>query len=156
MLLLTTPRILFVDDAFIFLNTIARNEILRCLKRLNKEERTIIIISAGRVVDVEKIINRIIIMDNSRIIYDDTYKNFSLKYANKKIFEVYLNKNISIKCIDGVEVIDNSDYYFKLKFENKENMFANVINLFDVNNIIDLSVSSIPLGEIITMIKKDE
>jgi ABC-2 type transport system ATP-binding protein len=155
MLLLKSPRMLFIDDSFLFLNNLDRNEVLKCLKRLNKQERTIIVISGSNVSDVEKIVNRIIITDKNKIVYDDTIENFKNKYCTKKEFEIYLNKNVSISKIEGVEVIESSDYYFKLLFDNKEGMFANVINLFDVNNIVDLSVRNQPLSDLIEKIKKD-
>lgn len=156
MLLLDCPKILFVDDAFVFLNNVTRNEILKCLKRLNKQERTIVILAATTIGDVEKIINRIIITSKSKIVYDDAIEKFKSKYCNKKVFEVFLNKNVSITKIDGVDVLESSDYYFKLLFDNKEGMFAKVINLFDVNNIVDLKISDEPLSDLIEKVKKDE
>ena len=53
------------DDAFSYLNNVNRHEILRCLKRLNKEERTIIVLVASSLNDVDKIINRLVIIDSN-------------------------------------------------------------------------------------------
>lgn len=155
MLLLNSPKILFIDDAFAYLSNVNRNEILKCLKRLNKQERTIIVIAANRVSDVDKIINRIIITSKSRIIYDDSIEKFKGKYNTKKLFEVYLNKNVSINRIDGIEVLENSEYYYKLLFDNIEGMFAKVIDLFDVNNIVDVRVGQRDLSDIIEEMGKE-
>jgi len=154
MLMLNSPRILFIDDAFVYLNNINRTEILKCLKRLNKQERTTIIIASNQIGDVEKIINRIIITYKNKIIYDNSVENFKNKYCKKKLFEVFLNKNVSIERIDGVEILDSSEYYYKLLFANKENMFAKVISLFDVNNIIDLKVGDQSISDVIESIKR--
>ena len=156
MVLLSAPRILFVDDAFSYLNNVTRNEILKCLKRLNKQERTVIFIAATNVGDVDKIANRIVITSKSKIVYDDMIDSFKNKYCSKKLFEVYLNKNVSINRIDGIEVLENSEYYYKLLFENKQGMFAEVINLFDVNNINDIKIGYQDLSDIIEEIKKDD
>lgn len=156
MILLSSPRILLIDDAFVFLSNTNKNEILKCLKRLNKQERTIIIMAASTISDVDKIINRIIITYKNKIVYDNDIRAFKEKYCNKKMFEVYLNKNVSINKIEGTEVIETSDYYYKLLFENKENMFAKVISLFDVNNIVDIRVGNLPLIDIINEIKRNE
>lgn len=156
MVLLSAPRILLIDDAFVFLNNKDRNEVLKCLKRLNKQERTIIVMASSNISDVDKIINRIIITYKNKIVYDNNIKEFKEKYCNKKIFEVYLNKNVSINKIDEIEVLENSEYYYKLLFMNKNQNFAKVINLFDVNNIVDIRVGNQPLIDIINEIKKDE
>lgn len=156
MTLLPTPRMLFIDDAFSFLNHTSKTEILKCLKRLNKEERTVIVIVASNINDVDKIINRIILMDNNEIIYDTNYLEFKEKYCKNKIFEVYLNKNVSIDTLKGIEIIESNDYHYKLLFENKDGIFAKVINLFDVNNIMDLSVGNIALSDIVEKIRKGE
>ena len=156
MVLLKCPRILFIDDAFVFLSNSHKNEILKCLKRLNKQERTIIILAATSVSDVDKIINRIIITYKNKIVYDGDIVTFKNKYCTKKVFEVFLNKIVSIDKIDGVEVIETGDYYYKLQFESKDNMFANVISLFDINTIVDLKVGNQGLIDIINEIKKDD
>ena len=156
MTLLKNPRILFIDDAFTFLDNISKNEILKCLKRLNKQERTIIVIAATSVGDVDKIINRIIVISQSKVIYDNSLDVFKKKYCDKKMFEVFLNKNVSIDRIDGVDVIESSDYYYKLLFDNIDGMFAKVISLFDVNNIVDLKVNDENLSDLIKKIKKGE
>ena len=156
MLLLNCPRILFIDDAFVFLNNVTRTEILKCLKRLNKQERTIIVIAATHVSDVDKIINRIVVTSKGNIIYDGNVEEFKKRYCTKKVFEVFLNKNVSINRIDGVEVIESSEYYYKLLFNNEDGMFAKVISLFDVNNIIDLKVGDQSLSDLVEEIKKDD
>ena len=155
MLLLSSPKILFIDDAFLYLNYKNKNEILKCLKRLNKQERTIIIIAATQVGDVEKIINRIIIVSKHKIIYDDDILNFKNKYGTKKLFEIFLNKNVSINKIDGLEIVESSEYYYKLLFNNEAGMFAKVINLFDVNNIVDLKIGDRNLSDVIDEMKQD-
>ena len=155
-LLLKTPRLLFVDDSFSFLDNASRNEVLKCLKRLNKQERAIIIITAHNVSDVDKIINRIIAFSQGSVVYDDSLERFKKSYSNKKIFEVYLNKNVSINRIDGVEILDASEYYYRLRFDNIDGMFASVIGLFDVNNIVDLKVTDEEIGDVIKKIKGDE
>jgi len=147
---------IFIDDAFKFLNYSSRNEILKCLKRLNKEERTIVVLVGSDIGDVEKIINRIILIDKNNIIYDNSYLEFKNKYCQNKIFEVFLNKNVSVDSLKGIEIIENSDYHYKLLFENKEGMFAKVINLFDVNNILDLKVGNVDLSDIVEKIRKGE
>lgn len=156
MLLLNSPRMLFIDDAFVYLNNVSKNEVLKCLKRLNKQERTVIFIAATRVSDVDKIINRIIITSKNKIVYDDMIETFKSKYCTKKLFEVFLNKNVSINRIDGVDVIETSEYHYKLLFNNEEGMFAKVISLFDVNNIVDLKVGDQELSDVIEEIKKGD
>lgn len=156
MLLLKTPRILFIDDAFTFLNNADKNEVLKCLKRLNKQERTIIIIAATHVSDVDKIINRIILVSKSEVIYDDSFELFKSKYCTKKIFEVYLNKNVSIARLDGVDILDNSEYYYKLRFNNSIGVFTDVIKLFDMNTIIDMKLNDEDISDIADEIKKGD
>ena len=105
---------------------------------------------------MDKIINRIIVTSKNKIIYDDLVEKFKNKYCTKKLFEVYLNKNVSINRIDGLEVLESSEYYYKLLFDNLEGMFAKVINLFDVNTIIDLKIGEQDLSDVIEEIKKDD
>ena len=156
MSLLNSPRIIFVDDALSTLAHSSKNEILKCLKRLNKEERTIIVLVSPDLKDVDKIINRIVVLDKANIIYDNLYSLFKEKYCANKIFEVFLNKNISIETFEGVEILEKGEYYYKLSFANKNGMLSSVINLFDVDNIVDLTISNVNLKDIVDNIRKGE
>ena len=92
MLLLSSPKILLIDDAFTFLDNINKNEILKCLKRLNKQERTVIIMAATHVSDVDKIINRIVIISQGDVIYNNSFNSclFECIYAmNTAIVKFY-------------------------------------------------------------------
>lgn len=154
--LLTSPRMLFIDDIFSSLNHASKNEVLKCLKRLNKEERTIIILVSSSLSDVDKIINRLVIIDRNEIVYDDSYLNFKETYCQNKVFEVFLKKNVSIEVVDGIEVLEKGEYHYKLSFANENGMFSKAISLFDVDNIIDLTMGNVPLYDIVKNIRKGE
>ena len=154
--LLGSPKMLFIDEALSSLAHTQKNEVLKCLKRLNKEERTIIILVASSINDVDKIINRIVLIDQSRIIYDDSYITFKDKYCTNKIFEVFLNKNVSVDLKEGITIVDKSEYHYKLSFVNKNGMLGKVINLFDVDNIVDLTIGNVALFDVIEEIRKGE
>ena len=154
--LLSSPKILFIDEALSSLGHSQKNEVLKCLKRLNKEERTIVILVASSINDVDKIINRVILIDQSKIIYDDAYVTFKDKYCTNKIFEVFLNKNVSVDLKEGITIIDKSEYHYKLSFVNKNGMLGKVINLFDVDNIVDLTIGNVALLDVIEEIRKGE
>jgi ABC-2 type transport system ATP-binding protein len=154
--LLSSPKILFIDEALSSLGHAQKNEVLKCLKRLNKEERTIVILVASSINDVDKIINRVILIDQSKIIYDDAYVTFKDKYCTNKIFEVFLNKNVSVDLKEGITIIDKSEYHYKLSFVNKNGMLGKVINLFDVDNIVDLTIGNVALLDVIEEIRKGE
>ena len=154
--LLSTPRMLFIDDAFSFLNHASKNEVLKCLKRLNKEERTIIVLVSSSLNDVDKIINRLVIIDRNEIIYDNGYLGFKEQYCKNKVFEVFLKKNVSIEVSEGIEVLEKSEYHYKLSFVNENGMLSKVISLFDVDNIIDLTIGNVSLYDIVENIRKGE
>ena len=154
--LLNSPRIVFFDEALSGINHSGKNEILKCLKRLNKEERTVIVLVSSCLKDIDKIINRLIIIDQANIIYDDLYTTFKEKYCNDRIFEVFLNKNVSIDVIDGIKILEKGEYYYKLSFANKNGMLNKVINLFDIENIVDLTIGNIDLNDIVEKIRKGE
>lgn len=154
--LLTSPRIVFFDDSLSGINHSGKNEILKCLKRLNKEERTIVVLVSSSLKDIDKIINRLVVVDRGNIIYDGAYNDFKEIYCKDKIFEVFLNKNVSIEQVEGINVLEKGEYYYKLSFANKNGMLSKVINLFDVDNIVDLTIGNIDLNDIVEKIRKGE
>lgn len=142
--MLKNPSIIYFDDALTQVDTIEKNTLLKLLKRLNKEFKTTIVIASTNILDVEKICKRVTILKNGKIIADDKYEIIKNKLLNNKILNVTFNKSYNIPK-GNFEILENNDYYLKVKIDFSQFDFASFINQFDINTIIDINISPIAL-----------
>jgi len=78
--LIHSPDILFLDEPTIGLDIIVKNKMREFFKELNRLEKTTILLTTHDITDVEKICNRIIIINNGKKAFDGSTQSFKSLY----------------------------------------------------------------------------
>ena len=143
-----------MDEPTIGLDPVVKENIRTLIKRMNKEYKTTIFLTSHDVGDIEKLCKRVIIINDGKIILDDSMKKLKYDYLNKKIIEVKTNKKVTIQEDDGLEIIKNKDCNVKIEIDNSKKNVMDVIKLINPDDIVDINISTIPLENIITEIYK--
>lgn len=145
--MLKNPSVLYFDNALIGLDSITKNTILKLLKRVNKEFKTTIVVASIDLMDVEKICKRVSVIQNGKIVIDGDFESVKEKYWSEKLVAITFNKSFNIPK-GNFEIIEMSDYFLKVKINFSKCDFSLFINQFDINTIIDINISSLPLVEV--------
>ena len=153
--LIHKPDILFLDEPTIGLDPVVKEKIRTLIKRLNKEQKTTIFLTSHDIGDIEKLCKRIIIVNNGKIVMDDSMENLKYHYLNKKIVEVKLNTTINLKEEEGIEVLKAKEHNLKISVDTSKRKISEVIDLIGTDKIIDMNISNEPLENIITEIYKE-
>lgn len=146
--LLHQPKMLFFDEPTIGLDPIAKETLRNLIKKINKELKTTILFTSHDVGDIEEVCSRVIIINNGKVVLDDTME--SLKhYLNKKIVEINLKESVAFPEKKGIKILSDKDTFYKLEVDLNEATMDEMMKMFDVANLQDISISSVPLEEII-------
>lgn len=154
--LIHKPEILFLDEPTIGLDPVVKENVRKLIKKMNKEYQTTIFLTSHDVGDIEKLCKRVVIINNGKIILDDTMTNLKYHYMNKKIIEVKMKEAAKIEQVDGMNILKNKNGNLKIELDNNKTKVNDVIKLLDAEKIVDINISSIPLEEIITQIYRGE
>ena len=152
--LIHKPKILFLDEPTIGLDPVVKENIRKLIKKMNKEYNTTIFLTSHDVLDIEKLCKRVIIVNNGKIVLDDTMNNLKYHYLNKKIVEVKSKEKIIFNNEDGTTVLKEKEKNLKLEIDTRKKNLADVLKLIDPDNIVDINISNTPLEEIISDIYK--
>ena len=152
--LIHEPSILFLDEPTIGLDPVIKEKIRVFIKRLNKEKKTTIFLTSHDVGDIEKLCKRVIIVNNGKIVLDDSMENLKYHCLNKKIVEAKMNTKINLADVEGINIIKDKDYNLKLEVDLTKKNISDAIKLLNPDNIIDINISNIPLETIISTIYK--
>lgn len=153
--LIHNPSILFLDEPTIGLDPVVKEKIRTLIKRLNKEQKTTVFLTSHDVGDIEKLCKRVIIVNNGKIVLDDSMENLKYNYLEKKIVEVKMKEKVNLDEIDGITILKDKDYNLKLEVDTTKKSISDAIKLLDTDNIIDINISNTPLENIITEIYKE-
>ena len=152
--LIHKPKILFLDEPTIGLDPVVKENIRILIKKMNKEYNTTVFLTSHDVLDIEKLCKRVIIVNNGKIVMDDTMNNLKYHYFNKKIVEVKSKEKINLNNEDGIIVLKEKETNLKLEIDTRKKNLSDVLKLIDPDNIIDINISNTPLEQIISEIYK--
>lgn len=155
--LLHNPKILFLDEPTIGLDSTAKLAVRDMVRKINKEMKVTVILTTHDMNDIEALANRVILIGKGRLLYDGSFKEIKDRFKNNITIDVELfepNKDFQI---DKYEVISNNDGLIKLKpkGDTKFNIVKFTKEVYDKYNVKDINVNSLNLEEIIYHLYKE-
>lgn len=154
--LIHEPKVLFLDEPTIGLDPVVKENIRTLIKRMNKELKTTIFLTSHDVGDIEKLCKRVIIINDGKIVLDDSMENLKYHYLNKKIVEAKLKEKVNLSDEKGLTILKDKGYNLKIEVDTKVKSIADAIKLLDPDKIVDINISNTPLEDIISDIYKNE
>ncbi|NLZ49448.1 MAG: ATP-binding cassette domain-containing protein [Clostridiales bacterium] len=146
--LLHNPKVLYLDEPAIGLDVVVKDKIRQAIKDINQKYETTVVLTTHDLGDIEELCNRIIIIDNGKLIYDGTVEELRDKFGIKRTIE------IEVKNVDKIKDI-NYNQYFNLREEdltldiNGNNLnFSFNKNLIEVSKIISKVMSDTEVKDI--------
>jgi ABC-2 type transport system ATP-binding protein len=138
--MLHRPQILYMDEPTIGLDVVVKKKIMESIAEMNKEFGTTILLTTHDMTYVEQICNKALIMQNGKIIYNDSMHNLRkfytgfteiiLKFGNNFIQPDNLLPNIVMNVIDNqtitIECQDSKDIPQILNAFSQHNTINNV------------------------------
>ena len=152
--LIHEPKVLFLDEPTIGLDPVVKENIRVLIKRMNKEFGTTIFLTSHDVGDIEKLCKRVVIINDGKVVLDDSMENLKYHYLNKKIVEVKMKEKVNLDDKDGITVLKDKGYNLKLSIDIEKKSISDVINLLNTDKIVDINISNEPLENIISNIYK--
>lgn len=154
--LIHKPKILFLDEPTIGLDSVVKENIRTLIKKMNKEYGMTVFLTSHDVGDIEKLCKRIIIVNHGKIVLDDSMEKVKYHYLDKKIIEIKMKEEMALPRIEGVTVLKSKGVNLKIEVDTKIISIQEVLKWLDTDNLMDITISNVPLESIITQIYKKE
>lgn len=155
LVLLHSPQILFLDEPTIGLDIISQKNIRKFLCDYREDRGATILITSHNMKDIEEICNRIIIINEGEILYDDSIFKLKEKHDDEK--------KLNIKCLDkkilktiksDIERINGKE--FDMKSENEISIKVSMQEaisikeaLLKLQDVMEVSITDISLEDIL-------
>ncbi len=153
--LLHMPKVVFLDEPTIGVDIISKNKLREFIKKLNKENKITFIITTHDMQDIEKLCERIIIINHGELVYDGLLKEIKSKFLKTKIIDVKFDEEIKDFNFKGCKILDKKTYEFRIEINTKKQSINNVVNyLVNKYKFEDLVISDPSIEEVIEEIYK--
>lgn len=93
--LIHRPKILFLDEPTIGLDVVVQKRMCAFLKRYNADSGATVILTSHNMDDVQELCSRIIVINGGRVIFDDSLKSLTQKYAQRKYLKMIFNQKVA-------------------------------------------------------------
>lgn len=126
--LLHNPKILFLDEPTIGLDVIVKKQIREMIKKINEVRKVTVILTTHDMKDVEEVCERIIMINQGKIVLDGALEKFREEFQGISEIEAVTDKHISFLDIPNIENIYIRDCNIKIKFDARKINSAEIIN----------------------------
>ena len=158
--LLHSPQIVFFDEPTIGVDVVGKETIRNFIRELNKEDNITMIFTTHDMQDIEKVCDRLIIIDKGSKIYDGKLLGIREKYGTTRQLDVEFVENYDVAPIEKVTIQELDELDGRKKrfiFENREVQIDELMNtLLSGYAIRDINISEPEIESLIRKIYNGE
>lgn len=148
-IMLHNPEILFLDEPTIGLDIVVKEKVRNAILKVNKEKNTTIFLTSHDLGDIEKLCERIVIIDHGIIIKDENIENLKKDYLKEKFITIMYEDNIENLEFE-YPIVSKEENKVIIKIDTSINSVSSILEKFmKYGNIIDLEAIPVPLEEVI-------
>lgn len=118
--LLHDPVLLFLDEPTIGLDVVAKERIRQFIRHVNRERGTTIILTTHDLSDVEKLCERVMIIDHGQLLYDGALEALCERFGGKRQLVVDFAESYDAVAVEGAEVSGREGSRVTYEFERGE------------------------------------
>ena len=156
--LLHDPTLLYLDEPTIGLDVIAKRRTLDFLARINREHGVTVMLTTHDMDDVERLCQRLLIIDQGCIVYDGSMVNIRQRFGTHRTLVVDLDSEAAEMPLrlEGVELVRSEGPRLWFRFDralvSAPDLIAAVANRFPVR---DLTIEEPAIEAIIAELYQD-
>lgn len=137
--LLHNPKILFLDEPTIGLDIQAKLKIRSLLNKLSYEHGTTLFLTSHDTADIEQVCDRVIILDQGKIIQDCSLKELKRNYVKTKVLNLVTETETLFLDLPGVKTLQNEKYHFVCEVD---------LTLTPIDKVIQKAISLTSLKDV--------
>lgn len=139
--LLHEPALLFLDEPTIGLDVIAKERIRQFIQHINKQRGTTIILTTHDLSDIEKLCERVVIIDRGKLLYDGLLDTLRQRFGGKRKLVVDFAEEYEDYAVGGAEIESREGTRVTYSFERGAMTASELIGLISARfRIQDLQV----------------
>ena len=154
---LHNPSIVFLDEPTIGLDVMVKDKIRNFVKEMNRLHGTTVLLTTHDMQDIEEICDRVIIIDEGEILFDDSLVKVKDIFGAFKFIKLELEEGTSFDLPASLESLlvskESEGNLITLTLHKGELSIATIIaSLANINSILDVSVSDPTIEDIVKQI----
>jgi ABC-2 type transport system ATP-binding protein len=154
--LLHNPTLIYLDEPTIGLDVVAKERIRQFITHVNRERGTTVILTTHDLSDVEKLCERVMIIDHGRLLYDGKLETLRDRFGGKRELVIDLADDTEIIAVEGAQVVARDGRRVTYRFDRKTLTASELIGRLSAHyQIRDLQVREPEIEETVRRIYEE-
>lgn len=149
--MLHNPKVLFLDEPTIGLDIVAKQKVREFLSMIQTDFNTTLLLTSHDMDDIEKVCERVLIIDNGEIILDQSLNVLTERYRKDRFVKFVFNNSTDTSAASQLQlkVTQQGESFIvvEVKKEDMPKLIADISSRFD---LLDIDILSVPLEEMIS------
>lgn len=146
--LLHEPEILFLDEPTIGLDVLAKREILRFIKDLNRDRHVTVMVTSHDMADLEQLAGRIVMIDRGRIAFDGAFDQLRRELSDRR--RLLITTNGVAPSLSGAELIESQAGQHEYVFDASRVHISALLNEAAAQTeVLDVETHRAPIADVI-------
>jgi len=151
--LLHDPPLLFLDEPTIGLDVVAKERIRQFIKAINRERGTTVILTTHDLGDVEKLCERVLMIDHGRLVFDGAIAELRRRFGDHRVLVVDFAEAPATIDLPGAQLIRREANRAWLSVAHGDGRMAELVpELFHRYRVRDLSVQESEIEDVVRRI----
>jgi ABC-2 type transport system ATP-binding protein len=146
--ILHNPEVLFLDEPTIGLDIISKQKIRDFLRSIQKEFGVTMLLTSHDMDDIEKVCDRVIVINKGKKVYDDKLVNLNQKYDQDRYVKFIFSELPDQSVFSNRKIIESGDKYYLFEIQ-KQDLSSFIGEVTTKYQLLDIEILSTPLEEII-------
>ncbi len=125
--LLHEPRLLFLDEPTIGLDVVAKERIRQFIQQIHRDRKTTIVLTTHDIADVEKLCERVLILDQGQLLYDGSLASLSARFEEKRTLVVTFAEDYECVDLPGIPAARSDGRRAEYSIDAREQTMAKVV-----------------------------
>lgn len=155
--LLHSPKIVFFDEPTIGVDVVGKETIRQFIRELNEKDNITMIFTTHDMQDIEKVCDRLIIIDKGSKVYDGELSGIREKFGTTRQLDVEFMQECDIEPMEHVEIVALDARKKRFVFENRDVKIDELMNtLLTKYSVRDINISEPEIESLIRKIYNGE
>jgi len=151
--MLHDPPIVYLDEPTIGLDVVAKEAIRTFIAKVNSERGTTVILTTHDLADVERLCDRIVLIDDGRIVFDGELERLRKEYGTHRTLVVTLAESCDNLTFPHTELVEQEANVVHLRFDRRHITAEHLLRLVTERcTISDVSIVEPEMEDIIRRI----
>lgn len=148
--LLHNPKILFLDEPTIGVDVVAKERLRSFIKEINREQKVTVLLTTHDMMDIEKLCNRMMIIDRGEVIYNGDIDQIRSTYGEYRTLVVQFERQVPDFAVTGAMLIKSEGQKKWFRFNRNEASPSELITKIGAAYpLIDLTVEEPQIEEMV-------